>query len=160
VNLAGWMNTEPAIIIAVQRQSGADVIATVDAIKKALPQLEASLPPSLKIHIVSDRHADDPRQRRRRSTHTAADRWAGRRRHSPLPAQALGDCDPGDIDADVADRHLHGLVCASSGAARSCELAPKAQPRVSSILIIDARVCDDDHRLHKSALQGFRLPWR
>jgi hypothetical protein len=30
------MNTEPAIIIAVHRQSGADVIATVDAIKKAL----------------------------------------------------------------------------------------------------------------------------
>jgi hydrophobe/amphiphile efflux-1 (HAE1) family protein len=55
VNLAGWMNTEPAIIIAVQRQSGANVIATVDAIKKALPQLEASLPPSLKIDIVSDR---------------------------------------------------------------------------------------------------------
>src|SRR5271166_2038673 len=55
VNLFGWMNTEPAIIIAVQRQSGANVIATVDAIKKALPQLEASLPPSLKIHIVSDR---------------------------------------------------------------------------------------------------------
>src|SRR5215467_639884 len=55
VNLAGWMNTEPAIIIAVQRQSGANVIATVDAIKQALPQLEASLPPSIKIHIVSDR---------------------------------------------------------------------------------------------------------
>jgi hydrophobe/amphiphile efflux-1 (HAE1) family protein len=55
VNLAGWMNTEPAIIIAVQRQPGANVIATVDQIKKALPQLEASLPPSLKIHIVSDR---------------------------------------------------------------------------------------------------------
>src|SRR6201996_4644895 len=55
VTLAGWMNTEPAIIIAVQRQSGANVIATVDGIKKALPQLEASLPSSLKIHIVSDR---------------------------------------------------------------------------------------------------------
>jgi HAE1 family hydrophobic/amphiphilic exporter-1 len=55
VNLAGWMNTEPAVIIAVQRQSGANVIATVDQIKKALPRLEASLPPSIKIHIVSDR---------------------------------------------------------------------------------------------------------
>ena len=49
------MNTEPAILIAVQRQPGANVIATVDQIKKALPQLEASLPPSIKIHIVSDR---------------------------------------------------------------------------------------------------------
>src|SRR5271166_6195159 len=55
VNLAGWMNDEPAIIIAVQRQPGANVIATVDQIKKALPQLEASLPPSIKIHVVSDR---------------------------------------------------------------------------------------------------------
>src|SRR5271165_1986825 len=55
VNLAGWMNDEPAIIIAVQRQPGANVIATVDQIKQALPQLEASLPPSIKIHIVSDR---------------------------------------------------------------------------------------------------------
>src|SRR5215813_4827046 len=55
VNLAGWMNNEPAIIIAVQRQPGANVIATVDAIKKALPQLEASLPPSINIHIISDR---------------------------------------------------------------------------------------------------------
>jgi len=55
VNLAGWMNTEPAIIIAVQRQPGANVIATVDAIKKALPRLEASLPPSINIHIISDR---------------------------------------------------------------------------------------------------------
>jgi hydrophobe/amphiphile efflux-1 (HAE1) family protein len=55
VNLAGWMNAEPAVIIAVQRQPGANVIATVGAIKKALPQLEASLPPSIKVHIVSDR---------------------------------------------------------------------------------------------------------
>jgi hydrophobe/amphiphile efflux-1 (HAE1) family protein len=55
VTLAGWMNTQPAVIIAVQRQSGANVIATVDQIKKALPQLEASLPPSVKIHILSDR---------------------------------------------------------------------------------------------------------
>ncbi|MBV8091341.1 MAG: efflux RND transporter permease subunit, partial [Alphaproteobacteria bacterium] len=55
VNLAGWMNTEPAVVIAVQRQPGANVIATVDGIKRALPQLEASLPPSIKIHIVSDR---------------------------------------------------------------------------------------------------------
>jgi hydrophobe/amphiphile efflux-1 (HAE1) family protein len=55
VTLAGWMNTQPAIIVAVQRQPAANVIETVDQIKKALPQLEASLPPSIKIHILSDR---------------------------------------------------------------------------------------------------------
>jgi hydrophobe/amphiphile efflux-1 (HAE1) family protein len=55
VTLAGWFNTQPAILLAVQRQPAANVIATVDQIKKALPQLEASLPPSIKIHTVSDR---------------------------------------------------------------------------------------------------------
>ncbi len=55
INLAGWMNAEPAVIIAIQRQPGANVIETVARIRKALPQLEASLPPSIKIHIVSDR---------------------------------------------------------------------------------------------------------
>ena len=53
--LAGWLGTQRAVLIAIQRQPGANVIATVDQIKKALPQLEASLPPSIKVEIVSDR---------------------------------------------------------------------------------------------------------
>ncbi len=52
---AGWLNEKRAVLIAVQRQSGANVIATVDAIKAALPQLQASLPPSIKVEVVSDR---------------------------------------------------------------------------------------------------------
>jgi len=52
---AGWLNDHRAVLIAVQRQSGANVIATVDAIKQALPQLQASLPPSIKVEVVSDR---------------------------------------------------------------------------------------------------------
>jgi multidrug efflux pump subunit AcrB len=53
--LAGWLGTERAVLIQIQRQPGANVIDTVDQIKKALPQLQASLPPSLKVVIVSDR---------------------------------------------------------------------------------------------------------
>jgi len=53
--LAGWLGTQRAVLIAIQRQPGANVIETVDQIKKALPQLEASLPPSIKVKIVSDR---------------------------------------------------------------------------------------------------------
>ncbi|MFZ4287388.1 efflux RND transporter permease subunit [Variovorax sp. HJSM1_2] len=45
----------PAIILNVQRQPGANVIATVDAIKKELPELSASLPSALKLEILSDR---------------------------------------------------------------------------------------------------------
>jgi hydrophobe/amphiphile efflux-1 (HAE1) family protein len=53
--LAGWLGTRRAVLIAIQRQPGANVIETVDQIKRALPQLEASLPPSIKLQIVSDR---------------------------------------------------------------------------------------------------------
>ncbi len=53
--LAGWLGTRRAVLIAVQRQPGANVIATVDQITKALPQLQASLPPSIKVDVVSDR---------------------------------------------------------------------------------------------------------
>ena len=53
--LGGWLNGNPAVLLAVQRQPGANVIATVAAIRKALPQLEASVPPALKVEIVSDR---------------------------------------------------------------------------------------------------------
>jgi multidrug efflux pump len=53
---AGTGNTlTPAIIMNVQRQPGANVIATVDAIKKQLPVLQAGLPAALKIEVLSDR---------------------------------------------------------------------------------------------------------
>ena len=53
--LAGWSGTQRAVLIQIQRQPGANVIETVDGIKKELPQLQASLPPSIKVDIVSDR---------------------------------------------------------------------------------------------------------
>jgi hydrophobe/amphiphile efflux-1 (HAE1) family protein len=53
--IAGWYNHQRAIILAVQRQPGANVIATVDRIKALLPQLQASIPPAVKINVISDR---------------------------------------------------------------------------------------------------------
>lgn len=53
--LAAWMNTEPAIIINIQRQPGANVINVVDRIKTLLPQLQSSLPPGLHVSILTDR---------------------------------------------------------------------------------------------------------
>jgi HAE1 family hydrophobic/amphiphilic exporter-1 len=53
--LAGWFDDERAIILGIQRQPGANVIQTVDRIRATLPQLEASIPPSVKVSILSDR---------------------------------------------------------------------------------------------------------
>jgi multidrug efflux pump len=57
VRLGAWANMKPSIILNVQRQPGANVIATVDAIKARLPELQASLPASLRLDVLSDRTA-------------------------------------------------------------------------------------------------------
>ena len=43
--LASWSNDTPAILLNVQRQPGANVIAVVDSIKKCCREIEAGLPP-------------------------------------------------------------------------------------------------------------------
>jgi len=53
--LAGWSNEQRAIILAIQREPNANVVATVDRIKAMLPQLEASIPPTIHVSILSDR---------------------------------------------------------------------------------------------------------
>jgi hydrophobe/amphiphile efflux-1 (HAE1) family protein len=53
--VAGWLNGKPAVLLAVFRTPGANVMSAVEAIKKALPQLRASLPPGIDVEIVSDR---------------------------------------------------------------------------------------------------------
>jgi multidrug efflux pump len=55
VRLAAWANLTPAIVVNIQRQPGANVIQTVNAIKAQLPTLTASLPPSVKVTVLSDR---------------------------------------------------------------------------------------------------------
>ncbi|MGH8444710.1 MAG: efflux RND transporter permease subunit [Solimonas sp.] len=55
VKLGAWANTKPAIILAVQRQPGANVIRTVDAIKARLPDLQATLPGAVDVDVLSDR---------------------------------------------------------------------------------------------------------
>jgi multidrug efflux pump len=57
VRLAAWADLTPAIIVNVQRQPGANVIQTVDAIKRRLPALTAALPASVKVNVLSDRTA-------------------------------------------------------------------------------------------------------
>jgi HAE1 family hydrophobic/amphiphilic exporter-1 len=53
--IAGWYNNQRAVILAIQRQPGANVINTVERIKAMMPVLQASIPPAVKIHVISDR---------------------------------------------------------------------------------------------------------
>ena len=51
---AAWMNQTPAVILNVQRQPGANTITVVKSIKELLPHLEASLPASMRVKILTD----------------------------------------------------------------------------------------------------------
>ena len=57
--LAAWAvvggEQRPAVIVNIQRQPGANVIETVDRIKKLLPQLQAALPSAVDVRILTDR---------------------------------------------------------------------------------------------------------
>jgi multidrug efflux pump len=52
---AAWMNNTPAVILNIQRQPGANIIKVVDSIKLRLKQLQANLPASVKVTVLTDR---------------------------------------------------------------------------------------------------------
>ncbi|MDP4030212.1 MAG: efflux RND transporter permease subunit, partial [Gallionella sp.] len=55
VKAASWTNGERSITLAVQRQPGANTVATVDEIRAALPELVAQMPSSIRLSLRNDR---------------------------------------------------------------------------------------------------------
>jgi multidrug efflux pump len=53
--LAAWANDQPAVLINIQRQPGANVIDVADSVQKLLPQLTATLPAAVNVAMLSDR---------------------------------------------------------------------------------------------------------
>jgi len=53
--IAGWYVDRRAMVLAIQRQPGANTIATVDAIKQTLPAFQAKLPASMELRVMYDR---------------------------------------------------------------------------------------------------------
>jgi hydrophobe/amphiphile efflux-1 (HAE1) family protein len=52
---AGFQNNKPGVQLVIFKQTGANIIDTVDRIKAALPRLMASIPPSVHVSLVMDR---------------------------------------------------------------------------------------------------------
>jgi multidrug efflux pump len=53
--LAAWVGSKPAVLLDIQRQPNANIIQTVDRIRKLLPKLTASIPPAVKVSVLADR---------------------------------------------------------------------------------------------------------
>jgi len=52
---AAWMDRQPAVLLNIQRQPGANIIAVVDRINALLPTLRTSLPGSVQVQVLTDR---------------------------------------------------------------------------------------------------------
>jgi multidrug efflux pump len=55
IHNVGLANGKPGVLIIISRQPGANIIATVDHVRAALPQLQASISPAIAMSIVLDR---------------------------------------------------------------------------------------------------------
>jgi len=55
IRQAAWMDETPAVIVNIQRQPGANIIAVVDRIKTLLPKLTETMPSSVTVKILTDR---------------------------------------------------------------------------------------------------------
>ena len=51
----GLANGKPAVLIMISRQPNANIIDTVDRVRAILPQFQASLPPTITLHVDNDR---------------------------------------------------------------------------------------------------------
>ena len=53
--VANWFNGKRSIVLAIQRQPGANTIEMVESIKRVLPSFQAKLPPAIKMDVFFDR---------------------------------------------------------------------------------------------------------
>ena len=53
--VAAWYKDQPAAVLDIQRQPGANIVQTVQRIKDSLPKLQAAIPSGIKLTIVTDR---------------------------------------------------------------------------------------------------------
>ncbi|MBT2144288.1 MULTISPECIES: efflux RND transporter permease subunit [unclassified Rhodanobacter] len=53
--LAAWANGQPAVLLDVRRQPGANIVQTVEQIRRVLPELRSALPADVHLDVFADR---------------------------------------------------------------------------------------------------------
>jgi hypothetical protein len=103
-----WYDSTPAVVLAVQRQPGANTVEVVDNIKKLLPQFRAAIPASVNLDILIDRSLVI-RKSVSDVEHTLFHRRVSRGHgHFCFSAEPFGDANSKSRAADVHHRHLRG----------------------------------------------------
>jgi HAE1 family hydrophobic/amphiphilic exporter-1 len=53
--IKSWLNGERAIVLAVYRQPGANTVEVATRLRALFPEIEATAPPGVRIHVINDR---------------------------------------------------------------------------------------------------------
>jgi multidrug efflux pump len=53
--VGAWYDGKPAVLLDIQRQPGANIVQTVKEVREELPDLQAAMPPGIRLAIVADR---------------------------------------------------------------------------------------------------------
>ncbi|HTR56035.1 MAG TPA: efflux RND transporter permease subunit [Kofleriaceae bacterium] len=53
--VAGWFDGTRSVSVIIRRQPGANILDVIDRVKSLLPELEASIPPGIDVHVGVDR---------------------------------------------------------------------------------------------------------
>jgi Cation/multidrug efflux pump len=53
--IGAWYDNKKSELLLIQREAGANTITVVDSIKALMPHLQESIPPTVKVDLVSDR---------------------------------------------------------------------------------------------------------
>ena len=53
--LAGWIDGQRCVLMIIRRQPGANILETIEGVKKALPFLKTSISPAIDVNIAVDR---------------------------------------------------------------------------------------------------------
>ncbi|MEO8779390.1 MAG: efflux RND transporter permease subunit [Rhodanobacter sp.] len=53
--LAAWANGKPAVLLDIRRQPGANIVQTVEQIRRILPELRSALPADVHLDVFADR---------------------------------------------------------------------------------------------------------
>jgi multidrug efflux pump len=87
VNTLGLFNGQPAVIVLVTRQPDANIIETVDSVRALIPELQAQLPPDVKLEVASGPHQFHSRVAGRGRADAGDCRGAGGAGRGPVFAQ-------------------------------------------------------------------------
>ena len=120
VTQAAWGNGKRDVFLVVFKQPGANVIKTVDKVKQTMTRLEASIPASMHVNVLSDRTTTIRASVNDVQFTLHPDDHPRRLGDLRLPAQLLGDLHPQRHRAARPARRLRADVGAPATASTIC----------------------------------------